>query len=126
MSGSLGTCLLVYILLAALGQHHPIPDVSPVRKKAVSYEKTGKVSDLRSRAEDTSYTGRITTGRMLFCLMQNPNADQSTWTYEDLETWGWVEFGISAQKISDYQGNNIIGTDGHGHDRSPSIPWIYR
>lgn len=108
VSGLLGTCLLVYILLSALGRHHPVPDVIPVLEKAVSYEKTGKVSDLRPRAGDTSYTGQITTGRMLFCLLQNPNADQSTWTYDDLDTWGWEEFEISAHKISDYQNDYIL------------------
>ncbi|KAL2020402.1 hypothetical protein VTK56DRAFT_8445 [Thermocarpiscus australiensis] len=61
---------------------------------------------LLARSGDPSsptWVQRVATGRMLWCLMNNPNAAQSTWVWDDLERWGWEELSLTASNIEEWQ-----------------------
>ncbi|KAK5989969.1 hypothetical protein PT974_08232 [Cladobotryum mycophilum] len=50
-----------------------------------------------------SWDARVRTGRMLWCLMRNPGAVQSTWTFDDLERWGWDEIPMPDSVMGEWQ-----------------------
>ncbi len=62
---------------------------------------------LLARAADANtppWTSRVTTGRMLWCLMNNPQADQSPFGPNDLERRGWEEMGLTSFNLLGWQG----------------------
>lgn len=65
--------------------------------------KSGELVARNDDPNNPSWDQRVATGRMLWCLMANPSATQSAFTWDDLGRWGWDTLDISKTQIALYQ-----------------------
>jgi hypothetical protein len=83
---------------------------------------------LLARAGDPNnppWEQRVNNGRMFWCMMNDPNAAQSTWVWDDLKRWGWEETALTSSNIAQFQeplsaayaayGISVSNDVGHGY-----------